>query len=151
MRPPNNGEELDGVDLGRCLRIDVRPARGNDWSMEFKRKNAPPLYWVPKRRALVIPIAKPKRKTPIEPNFLRREFEKWHASEPDGARAEMYEIKNRWAKIGQVLRIDYHSQKWGDDAEYTHDLTHGTYAWGLGDQIFWISGRLSVSPRGLIK
>lgn len=80
-------------------------------------------------------------------------FERWHAHEPrKGARLETYPDPkpSAWREVGGLDRIDYHSKKWGDDQEYTHETTGRTMVYRAGS--IWVAhGAIKLSRRGLIR
>lgn len=140
-------EVVEGVELGKLLEIEI-----DGRLIEFPSR--PPLYWLPQIKALFWSVASPRRQR--SDTASRRQiiaYRRWHADEPQkGARIERYPAPkpSEWIELGQLRRIDYHSQKWGDSAEYTHKSRGGTQVYKSGK--IWVAhGQMRLSNRGLIK
>ncbi len=124
-----------------------------------------PLLWFPVWKALVF-FEGVKRGSNTVKNLARLEegsattkatgtFEKWAQRQAEKA----YDLtfpkgKRHWFGAGKVHRIDYWSDKWGDDAEYTHDFQKGVKLYVLQKgpkSAMWVirGGRMTVTKRGI--
>jgi hypothetical protein len=143
----NDVATVEAVELGKILEIEV-----DGRLIEFPSR--PPIYWLPQARALFWSTTKPRRR-PSSVATARQiaTYRRWHADEPSkGARIESYRVAEDrdFTRVGELSRIDYHSKKWGDSAEYTHESRGGSTVWMLGS-IWIVKGKISLTNRGLIK
>lgn len=156
------GTQLDGAigtDLGRVLELEVA---GQVIRMGRKRV---PLLWFPGWKSLVFfegvtmgrPYAGNLRGIEDDAGYKRamRSFDSWADRSATKARGITYPGGDRkWFAAGKADRIDYWSDKWGRDEEYTHDLGKGVRLYVLQKSrttAMWVlrGGRLRVTKRGI--
>jgi hypothetical protein len=148
-------KKLEAALLGKLLRIDIEPARGDAYSLEWKQSNAPALGWDAVNNRLVFALGAIGGEAPVQvAAATKKAFADWHDFEPDewGLKLRVAD-RGRMVTMGRVLRIDYASTKWGELAEYTHDCDGHSFARRRGNdqESFWIvEGTLRATARGLV-
>lgn len=142
---------VEVVELGHLLLLHVHPKRGDAYAMEW-RKSHPPLMWCPEFKCLYFSTKRPRRKSSNAASEVQlRCYRMWHDQDPSGARIDVFDADGEWETLGEVRRIDYHSMKWADDQEYTHDSRGGSYLYRLGQSFYAIKGKMRATARGLVK
>lgn len=148
---------IEVVKLGEILRLDVIPTKGGEYSMQWTRKKSQPLAWCASGQCLVFPEMPPAKKTQSTKasDLQIKLYRMWHDQEPSDAVVLSYPIDaRRWKKVGEVTRIDYHSTKWGDDEEYMHESSGGSYLYLCGEPkrgVYAIHGKMRATAEGLVK
>lgn len=157
-RNPPGATKLDGavgIELGKVLEFEVRGQVIRTGRSRSK------LIWFPVWKALI--FFEGVRTGPSSAANLsklegvgRQEgaFERWAQREarkshpvtfPAGAR--------KWYAMGKVDRLDYWSDKWGKDDEYTHDFGNSVKLYALFGKksAMWVirGGKLRVTRRGI--
>lgn len=153
---PKLPKNIEAVELGLLLRLDIYPSRGEPWSMEFPRGKHPHFYWAPKQKILLFHFGASKSKSDVASKAQVRSYRTWHDAEPNAARVESIDIKEtKWERLGEVRRVDYRSTKWGRSDEYTHDSRGGTVLWRLGGAnkkaLYQLRGKMRATADGLIR
>jgi hypothetical protein len=143
------------VELGSALELELSGGVVVRW-----RKHTAPLLWSPKKQALfVLERTKKGRNRPIPPDTpsdVRRSFESWaHRGATRKRTDSVTSIGASWRSCGQVVRLDYASDKWGVKREYTHDTGPRVrlYSYGTTSRpSCWAihGGRLTVTTRGIV-
>lgn len=162
VRNPSGSTKLDGavgIELGRMLELEV----GGNVVRAGRDRHS--LLWFPVWSALIF-FENAKKGSNTAKNLERLEasksttratnaFEKWAQREAE----KSYDLtlsagKRKWYGHGAVKRVDYWSDKWGDDEEYTHDFGRGVKLYILEasrNAAMWVirGGRLRVTKRGI--
>jgi hypothetical protein len=160
-RNPAGSSKLDGgvgIELGRVLELEVG---GQVIRMGRKRV---PLLWFPAWKSLVFfegvsqgrATAAALRELETAPGYKRavKSFDSWANRGTEKARGMTFpKGQRKWYAGGTVSRIDYWSDKWGREDEYTHDHGKGVQLYILqrGKTAMWVikGGRLRVTKRGI--
>lgn len=145
---------LEAVELGHVLRIDVEPARGEAYAMTWTNKNAPVLAWCPREQMIVFYDRSHAGEEVAPQGPHTRSYKGWHQRNPDASRCDVVPAKGKWKVLGTVTRIDYWSDKWGKDREYTHASRGGTKikVRGTGKSALYVlKGSMRATNRGLIR
>jgi hypothetical protein len=82
-------------------------------------------------------------------------YSRFKDREATRVRAAEYRVKGPWHSFGRASRVDYHSDKWGQKAAYTHALGRNVTFYRQGtDAGPWLfvlrGGTLRVTRRGLV-
>ena len=143
------GAEL--AELGSVLELETDTA-----TIRWPRGRAV-LGWSPRHKALVVLEGAKRKRNASEPRGrARAAFERW--ARRGAKHGDELELAPRgsWRRLGALRRIDYHSDKWGRKAEYTHPTGRGVTlymrgSWDAPPRVWVIKGgRLTVSERGII-
>lgn len=137
------------VFLGRVLEVEASKilARFDDEACD--------LLWAPQISALLwvrgAKKASPSRDFPEEMGDI---FGAWSGRDATTIRAISFSTKRlRWESFGRAHRVDYWSDKKGDEAEYTHELGKNVrfYRGSCGRSEVWAlsGGDLRVTSRGI--
>jgi hypothetical protein len=164
-----------GAEIGKILELALP-----DMVVKFGRSK-PPLLWFPEEKSLGFFMYSDGDKTRGRPDWLNvrpsskafdeldettdvgpavRAFKSFMGRGP-GHEARTYEFPFRstrgWYSINRVKRIDYWSDKFRKEREYTHDHGAGVrlYIYGSPRRFgpsFWLirGGKLNVTERGII-
>ncbi len=148
---PARLDDSDLAELGSVLELETDHA-----SIAWPRGKAV-LAWSPKAKSLVI-VEGGKRSTTntAKRTRARGAFERWAARDASKTATVDVNPRGAWKRVGNVRRIDYHSNKWGRRAEYTHKSGPGVrlYMKGSWDNPprLWVlkGGRMTVTRRGIV-
>ncbi len=148
---PARLDNADLAELGSVLELETEHA-----TIAWPRDKAI-LAWSPKAKALVI-VEGGKRTTSntAKRGRARGAFERF--ADRDATKTSTVDVNPRgaWKRVGNIRRIDYHSNKWNRRAEYTHKSGPGVrlYMKGSWDNPprLWVlkGGRMTVTPRGIV-
>lgn len=137
--------------LGHVLEVEI------DGAVFVWRKGDCELLWSPAAKALVWFDANEKPLEPDDDVNIRSAslaFERFKDRDPNRLRRAEYPVGGQWRSYGKAVRVDYHSDKWGQRASYTHDLGRGVvlYRQGpvAGPWCFVLrGGKLRLTRRGI--
>lgn len=144
-------DDIELAELGSVLEIETDQA-----TIAWPRGKAV-LAWSPKAKSLVV-VEGGKRTTAntAKRGRARGAYERF--ADRDASKTATVDVNPRgaWKRVGNVSRIDYHSNKWNRRAEYTHKSGPGVrlYMKGSWDNPprLWVlkGGRMTVTRRGIV-
>jgi len=144
-------DEVSAADLGDCRELEL-----GGKVLSWKRGEAA-LLWIPSEATLLIVPAKMRSKALSDPNMVGnagRVFRAWAGREPVPGRQYNVPERGRWYSLGRATRIDYRSNKWAREDEYTHRLAPRDRAWLLSAKTAYLLAvrgpTLRVTARGLV-
>jgi hypothetical protein len=137
--------------LGHVLEVEIGGA-----ILTWKKGDCE-LLWSPQAKALLWFDAEEQ---PIEVDddakisAATRVFERFKDREANRYRRARYPVSGQWRSYGRAVRVDYHSDKWGQRASYTHELGSGVILYRQGPVhgpwLFALrGGRLRITKRGI--
>lgn len=137
--------------LGHVLEVEIGGA------IFVWKKGDCELLWCPAAKSLVwfdsdeIPLD-PDQNQNI--NAAVKAFERFKDRDPNRLRRAEYPVGGQWRSYGRAERVDYHSDKWGQRASYTHDLGPSVVLYRQGPAngpwcFVLRGGRLTVTRRGI--
>lgn len=150
-RSPIPSGPLTCASLGSVLEVEFG---GNVWTW---KRGACELLWHQNSKSLIWFDATPIEIEPTEnkSGAAIAAFRRFKDRDPGHVRGERFDISRQWVALGAAERVDYHSDKWGQSASYTHDLGPRVRLFrGGSPRGPWIyvlrGGNLHVSRRGLV-
>lgn len=137
--------------LGHILEVEIGGA-----ILTWKKGDCE-LLWCPKAKALMWFDADEQ---PAEVDddakigAAVRVFERFKDREANRVRSAVYPVGGQWRSYGRANRVDYHSDKWGQRASYTHELGSGVILYRQGPTrgpwCFALrGGRLRITAHGI--
>lgn len=151
-RPPVGKGPHNVADLGSVLEVEVG-------GVVFRwTKGACRLLWEPKTSALLWFDGKGTTIQTDEDTNLKAAtaaYERFKDQEARKVDSKKYPVKGQWLSFGRAFRVDYHSNKWGDNASYTHKLGRKVCLYRQGPTdgpwLFVLrGGSLRCTARGLV-
>lgn len=146
------GTQHEVADLGSVLEVEFGGV-----VYRWKRGECR-LLWEPRTSALLWFDAHGKTiETPEDVDLAAAQsaYERFKDQEARKVDSKKYPVKGQWLSFGRANRIDYHSNKWGDNASYTHKLGRKVILYrqgpASGPWLFVLrGGRLRCTARGLV-
>lgn len=141
------------AQLGSILEIEVQGV------ILTWRKDECPVFWLEQKKAIVWFDCDPANEAPASERSSDRKainaFERFNDRSAANVKSLKYNIRGEWLDLGRARRIDYHSDKWGEECSYTHKLGANVHLYRQGPAKGpWLyvvrGGRLRCTERGLV-
>ncbi len=151
---PNLAALGTSAHLGQVMQLLVELPSGEHQLHRWKR-NRPQLFWSPKQKTLFWVMGRQihgRARGAVRSDGAARTFERW--AQRDAQTTATIKVPAVRLKMeGRAIQIVYHSDKWGEKANYEHDFSNPVRAYrnGRNGKVFAVrGGKLTVTERGLV-
>lgn len=151
---PNLAALGTAAHLGQVMQLLVELPNGEHELHRWSR-NRPQLFWSPKQRTLFWVMGRQiqgRQKGAVRSDGAAKTFKRW--AQREAQTTAMIKVPAVRLKMeGRAIQIVYHSDKWGERANYEHDFSNPVRAYrnGRKGKVFAVrGGKLTVTERGLV-